>query len=103
LNPPLVAALVFVLLPQAEGLDYLTWLELFLLGQLLAMASHVPGGFGVLESGVVVLVGPYLAPPEVAGALLVYRGLYTLLPLAAAVVALGAHEWRRRPGGTLRP
>jgi uncharacterized membrane protein YbhN (UPF0104 family) len=102
LNPPIVAALVYVLLPSAAGLDYLTWLELFLLGQLVAMASHVPGGFGVLESGVVVLAGPHLTPPELAGALLVYRGLYTLLPLAAAVVALGAHEWSRRPGGTLR-
>src|SRR6185369_3511270 len=39
-----------------------------------------------------VMLKPWLTPPEVLGALVVYRAIYYLLPLGVAVVALGAYE-----------
>ena len=56
---------------------------------LLGMASHVPGGVGVFEGLMVLLLKPYLTSGELLPALVVYRAVYYLLPLAVAL---------RRPG-----
>ena len=91
----LAAAALFVLLP-ASGLGYLGLLSAYLCAQVLALASHVPGGVGVFESLMLVLLAPYLAPAQLLPALVVYRAVYYLLPFALALVALVADELRQR-------
>ena len=60
------------------------------------LISQVPGGLGVFESIVLLLFPSYLAAPQVLGILVVYRGIYYLLPLLVAVVLLGIEEAMRR-------
>ena len=52
------------------------------------MASHVPGGVGVFEGLLIVLLKPYLSSGELLPALLVYRAVYYLLPFVVALVGL---------------
>ena len=91
----LAGAVLYVLLPPS-GLSFLTFLGAFLIAILLGMASHVPGGVGVFEGLMVLLLRPYLTSGQLLPALVVYRAVYYLLPLAVALVGLVADEVRQR-------
>ena len=95
----LAGAVLYVLLP-AHALGFLAFLGAFLLAILLGNASHVPGGVGVFEGVMVLLLKPYLPSSELLPALVVYRAVYFLLPFAGALVALLSYEaWHQRAHG----
>ena len=83
---------LFVLLPRATGLSAGSFVGFFLVAQIIAVVSHVPGGIGVFESLMLVMLKPWYGTPDVVGALIVYRAVYYFLPFAIAVVAFAAHE-----------
>jgi len=56
----------------------------------------VPAGLGVLEAVFVALLSYQVAETTLLGALLAYRGLYYLLPLAVALCAYLVMEMRVR-------
>lgn len=91
----IAGAVLFVLLPPSP-LTFLQFLGTFLVAILIGMASHVPGGLGVFEGLMVLLLKPYLPSGQVLPALVVYRAVYYLLPLSIAAVALVADEVRER-------
>jgi phosphatidylglycerol lysyltransferase len=91
----LAAGVLYVLLPSGDA-SFLAVLAAFLAAQLLALASHVPGGVGVFEGLMIVLLKPAIAPGPLLSALVVYRAIYYLLPLSVALVALVADEVPRR-------
>ena len=64
---------------------------------MLGLAAHVPGGVGVFEGLMVLLLKPFLPSAQLVPALIVYRVLYYAIPLAIAVSALLVDEaWLRR-------
>ena len=91
----LAAAVLYVLLPSS-ALSFPQFLGMFFVAILLGMASHVPGGVGVFEGLMVLLLKPYLTSGQVLPALVVYRAVYYLLPLAVALVVLVTDEVRQR-------
>jgi phosphatidylglycerol lysyltransferase len=97
----LAAAVLYVLLPKSD-LSFLGLLGAFLTAQLLGLASHVPGGVGVFEGLMVLLLKPFLSSGQLLPALVVYRLVYYLLPLAAALVVLVVDELRQRRGQAAR-
>jgi len=93
-----LAAAAHALLPAGLHADYPTVLGIAVVSLTLGIASSVPGGLGVFESSVLLLMAPsnVLDEPSVA-ALLAFRALYYLLPLLLGLLALGCVElWRRR-------
>ena len=84
--------ILYVLLPDLPALTLMRVLGVFLLGQLAGLASQIPGGLGVFESVVVVLLSPVMPASQVIGSLLVYRGMYYILPLLIAALLLGSQE-----------
>ena len=95
------AAAVWVLLPPADGLGFGRVLGAVLLSQCLGLISNVPGGVGVFETAMVVLLRPWLPGDQVLGALIGYRLVYYVAPLVLAVPLLLAHELLLR-SATLR-
>lgn len=92
----LAGAVLYALLPDGAP-PFLPFTGAFLVAILLGMASHVPGGVGVFEGLMVVLLRPWLTSAQVLPALVVYRAVYYLLPLSVGLVALVADEvWQRR-------
>ena len=89
-------AVLFVLLPPGYRLSFLPVLGVFLLAQFIGILSHVPGGLGVFEAVVVLLLKPYVPAASIVGSLLAYRALYYLLPLVIALTLLIAFEVRRK-------
>ena len=92
----LAGAVLFALLPP-HAPDFLTFLGMFLVAILLGMVSHVPGGVGVFEGLMTVLLRPYLTSAELFPSLVVFRVIYYLVPLVVALVGLILDEvWQRR-------
>ncbi len=88
----LAAAVLLALLPPADGLPMPALLGMFLLAQLVGLASQVPGGLGVFETVFLLLVGDRIPGEALIGSLLAYRMAYYLLPLTVSAVLLGANE-----------
>lgn len=91
----LAAGVLYVLLPGSVPHGYPGFLTTFMLAQLVGVASTVPGGLGVFESAMVLLLRDHLETPPLVGALLVFRAVYFLAPFGAATLALGAAEIHR--------
>ena len=89
-------AVLYVLLPPGYHLSFLPVLGVFLLAQFAGILSHIPGGLGVFEAIVVLLLKPYLPAASIAGSLLAYRAIYYLLPLVVALAFLIAFEVQRQ-------
>ena len=84
---------------------FLPFLGAFLVAILLGLASHVPGGVGVFEGLMVLLLAPWLPSAQLLPALVVYRAVYYLLPFAVALVVLVARRGApaaRAPGARRR-
>jgi phosphatidylglycerol lysyltransferase len=97
----LAGAVLYVLLP-ASPLSFLPFLGIFLVSILIGVASHVPGGLGVFEGLMVLLLKPYLESSQLLPALVVYRAVYYLLPLTAALLVLIGDELYLRRGHVTR-
>jgi phosphatidylglycerol lysyltransferase len=87
-------AALYILLPPGRGLAYLPFLGIFLIAQFAGLVSHIPGGLGVVETIMVLLLKPHMPASSVLGALIAYRGVYYLLPFGAGVILLGTRELR---------
>lgn len=90
-----MSAALWVLLPAGSP-DYPTFLPVFLLALVTGAVSQVPGGLGVFESAVLLLLPPEVHVPDAVGALLAFRAIYYLAPLAAALLLVSGREAFKR-------
>jgi phosphatidylglycerol lysyltransferase len=89
----LAGAVLYVLIPAPRP-EFLYFLGAFLAAQLVALISHVPGGLGVFESLMVLLLG--LPAAKVLPALALFRVIYYLVPLSGALLVLLVDEVSQR-------
>jgi len=97
-----VCAALYVLLPPSGQPPFAVFVGLYLLALIAGLLSNVPGGLGVFESLMALVLAPFAAGPPVIAALLVFRGIYYLLPLGIAALLLGGMELQRRRSGLVR-
>ena len=83
---------LYALLSNFIEMSYPEFLEIFLLAQCVGIVSSVPGGIGVFEGMMLLLLSEAAPAPSLIGSLLVYRLIYYLLPLGFASIILGAEE-----------
>jgi phosphatidylglycerol lysyltransferase len=94
----LAAAVLYVLLPAHPDLNYLIFFGSYLLAQVVGVVSNVPGGLGVFETVLILLVSPPLTSDQLLGALLVYRAVYYFLPLLVGIGLLALYEAKQLKG-----
>jgi phosphatidylglycerol lysyltransferase len=87
----LAGSVLYALLPETAPLSFPQFLGIYLLSQIVALISHVPGGLGVFES-MILLTVPDIPADTLLGVLLTYRGIYYLIPLVLATLLLGGNE-----------
>jgi glycosyltransferase 2 family protein len=85
------AAVLYVLIPPGHGIAYETFLAVYVLGVMLGIASHAPGGLGVFEATILLALST-LPRGDVLGALLLFRLFYYVIPFVLALALLGAYE-----------
>jgi phosphatidylglycerol lysyltransferase len=97
----ILAALVLWILIPAPRPPFLETMSVFLAAQFVGLVFQVPGALGVLEAGILLLLGSTVeahrvAQPQLIVALVAYRAIYYLLPLVAGLTVLVADEWAER-------
>lgn len=92
----IAAAVLYVLLPDSAGIGFWPFMPVFAAAIAAGMLSHVPGGLGVFDAVLVLLLAQEVPAPQVVGALLAYRALYYLVPLGLGVSLLAGYEVSRR-------
>ncbi|NIZ90265.1 bifunctional lysylphosphatidylglycerol flippase/synthetase MprF [Kineococcus rubinsiae] len=93
-----MAAVLHVLLPAEGRVAFLPFAAAFAIAVVAGLVSNLPGGLGVFETTLVVLIGSTTSPAGLAAALVVYRLCYYVLPLLLAAALLVVHEARRASG-----
>jgi glycosyltransferase 2 family protein len=101
LNFACVAACLHQALAAVGNVPYLGVASVYVIANVASLITHVPGGLGVIESVVI-----FLLPGEkVIGALIVFRFVYFLVPLALGSIIFAVTEIvlrRERPAEELR-
>lgn len=92
----LMGSIIYVLLGQK--VDYVVILGILLFCSIAAVIAHIPGGLGVTEAIFVGALSGALPAHEVLAAVLLYRVIYCLIPLAIAIPAYLITEARLRKG-----
>jgi len=88
-----IAGLVlYFLLPESVQLSYTEFIPFFLLAQISGLISHVPGGIGVFETVIMLLLSGHGGTPEIFSSLILYRFVYYLCPFAVGLVLFMAAE-----------
>ncbi|MCE8021038.1 UPF0104 family protein [Halomonas sp. MCCC 1A11036] len=93
-NWSLMATLIYLLLP--EEMFFPSVLGILLISAIAGVITHIPAGLGVLEAVFLALLQHRLATSEILAALIGYRALYFLLPLAVAFLMFLVLERRGR-------
>lgn len=89
----MAASVLYVLLPDV-GISFFSFTGVFLLAQIIGLFSQVPGGIGVFESVMLLYLGNFMSGAQAVSILLVYRIIYYILPLVAAMVILAYQEYK---------
>lgn len=87
-------AAFFVLIPHADPNLLPLFVFAYSIGIIAALISHVPGGIGIFEAVILALVP--IDRTALFAALIAYRLIYYLLPLALGVILLAWHEGMQR-------
>ena len=89
------AGVLYVLLPDHTPIDFPSFAATYVLGCILGIASHAPGGIGVFEATMLKFV-PAPSTASLIASLLLFRITYYLAPFVFALALLGADEGLRR-------
>ncbi|WP_324006610.1 bifunctional lysylphosphatidylglycerol flippase/synthetase MprF [Aeromonas hydrophila] len=85
------AAVLYVLLP-GDSVSYPVLLSAFVLASFLGVLAHVPGGIGVFEASMSLLLAKYLPVDKLLASLLLYRCIYYVLPFLCALLLFTSQE-----------
>lgn len=88
----LAAAVVYVLLPSHLSISYGNFLEIYLLAMFAGVVSNIPGGLGVFETVILLILSSEVSAVSIFSSLLAYRVVYYFFPLIVATAALGLYE-----------
>jgi phosphatidylglycerol lysyltransferase len=92
----LAGAVLYALLPAASRPGFLPFAGSFAAAQLVGLASHVPGGVGVFDGLMVLLLRDHVGVLDMVPALIAYRMIYYAFPLVVALVLLLLDETSQR-------
>jgi uncharacterized membrane protein YbhN (UPF0104 family) len=93
-----IAAVMWVLLHHR--IEYASVLGVLFIAAVAGVIAHVPAGLGVIEAAFLALLSHRLSQSEILAALLTYRALYYLAPLALAIGLFLKMEAEVRHRGT---
>lgn len=93
----LLATILYLLMPAEAQLSLPAFIAVYLIAVVAGQLSTVPAGLGVLEAALLLML-PQIPPAKLLGAVLAYRAIYELLPLAIALLLLLTFETADRRG-----
>ncbi|MFT9359140.1 lysylphosphatidylglycerol synthase domain-containing protein [Acetobacter okinawensis] len=86
------ASIAFVLLPKGCGVDFGSFLAIYIASYTAGLVASVPGGLGVFDGAMLLALGPYMPAPQILGVVLIFRLFYYIIPLFMAGIMFAGHE-----------
>ena len=102
LDVAITSAIFYTLLPAAPGLTFLRFLACYLASYSAGLMASLPGGIGVFDTAMLLGLEPYLPAPTIAGAIVVFRVCYYIIPLFLAGTMFAVNEVLLRGGALLK-
>ncbi len=96
------AAIFYELLPDTPGLTYIRFLGVYVASYTAGLAANLPGGLGVFDTAMLLGLEPYLQPPTILGAIVVFRLYYYIIPLFLAGTLFAGNEILLRGGALVQ-
>lgn len=94
-----MGGVLYVFVPAELHISYPALLGLFAIAMTIGVTSHVPGGLGVFEATILLLLTPPPAVlPALVSGLVMFRFIYYFLPLVLGGVAVAVTEVTRHRG-----
>jgi uncharacterized membrane protein YbhN (UPF0104 family) len=87
------AGTLYLLLPDAGVPGLLTFLTIYAVAMVSGALAHAPGGLGVFEA-VILLLMPEADKAGVLAALVLFRLIYTYIPFLLGLCVIAFMEWR---------
>lgn len=98
----LASAVLYALLPDQIKLTFLATGAAFAIAQVVGKVSRVPGGIGVFEAALLILLSQHEPTATLIAALVAYRIIYYLIPFFLATALLMAYETAQRQKGIMQ-
>ena len=102
LDVAVTASIFYALLPDSSGLTWLKFLGVYVASYTAGLAANLPGGIGVFDTAMLLGLSPWLDPPQILGAIVVFRLLYYIIPLFLAGSLFAGNELLLRGGALVR-
>ena len=83
---------LYVLLPSVIKMPLLSFISIFMTAQFVGVISFVPGGLGVFEATMLLLLPEGASHPQLIGSLVMFRVIYYLAHLGIGASMLGMYE-----------
>lgn len=91
LDLSLAASAMYVLLPAHPSVDFISAVVVFVTATLLGFIAHAPSGLGVFDAAMLVGLSQ-IEPEPLIASLLLFRGLYYVLPFLIALAVFIGRE-----------
>ncbi|MGA7540057.1 MAG: bifunctional lysylphosphatidylglycerol flippase/synthetase MprF [Steroidobacteraceae bacterium] len=91
LDLSLAGSVLFWLLPAGSHIGFVPFIGAYAIAVIAGIVSHVPGGIGVFETVMLLILGG-IPPEALLGSLLAYRAIYYFVPLLFGAVLFGYKE-----------
>lgn len=88
----LASAALYWLLPDDAAIDYWHFIGIYVIAYVSGMLSQVPGGLGVFEAIVILLLPGDMATEDIVAAIVLYRLFYYILPLLVGATLMAGSE-----------
>ena len=98
----ITSAIFYALLPDVPGLTFTRFLACYLASYSAGLLANLPGGIGVFDTAMLLGLEPYLSPPQILGAILVFRLCYYIIPLFLAGGLFSMNEILVRGGALVK-
>jgi uncharacterized membrane protein YbhN (UPF0104 family) len=98
----ITSAIFYALLPEKPGLTFVRFLACYLASYSAGLLANLPGGIGVFDTAMLLGLEPYLSPPQILGAILLFRLCYYVIPLFLAGSLFAGNEILLRGGALIR-
>jgi phosphatidylglycerol lysyltransferase len=90
-----ITGILYAFMPAELNMSWPAFVGVYCIAFVAGQMSNVPAGLGVLEAALLLML-PQVPPAKLLGAVLAYRGVFELLPLIVALLALVWVEGRRK-------
>ena len=89
--------ILYLFMPPELGMSWPAFIAIYCIAFVAGQVSNVPAGLGVLEAALLLML-PQVPPAKLLSAVLAYRAVYELAPLAVALLLLLTYEATHRAG-----